>query len=330
VTLSATVVIVNFNAGDDLLRCLAALRAQTVPHPILIMDNASSDDSTRRAYDKYRDIRIVPLRRNLGFARAVNLAAARIAETADVMVTLNPDTIPREDFLEQLISPLGDNASLAATAGTLVFTSEPDIIASAGIRVHRNGVALDARLGERIEDGDPVPVFGASGGAAAYRLDTFRALGGYCEPFFLYLEDVDLAWRMRLQGKETLSVPAAIASHRYSRAAGEGSPLKRRLLARNRLWTMARCLPASAWRRDWMHILAFDALAASHALMTRDAAAARGRLEGVAGLLLRMHERRAIQQSATAGTSVVEWLAEPIRPTELLRLRRLTKRLASH
>src|SRR5206468_12688963 len=115
------------------------------------------------------------------------------------------------------------------------------------------------RLGERVtQAGEPLPVFGASGGAAAYRLDVFREIGGFCEPFFLYLEDVDFAWRLRLHGWEAVWAPAARATHVYSASAGEGSPLKRRLQARNRIWTLARCLPSEMWVRDWRAILAFD------------------------------------------------------------------------
>jgi GT2 family glycosyltransferase len=329
VSLATTVVIVNFNGGEHLLRCLSALGCQSMPHRTLIVDNASTDGSARRAFDAFPHVSIVPLRRNVGFARAVNLAASRIDDPTGIMVTLNPDTVPATDFLEQLIRPLRDNLAIAATAGTLVFASSPAVVASAGISVHRNGVALDARLGETVVPGDPYPVFGASGGAAAFRLTTFRSIGGFCPSFFLYLEDVDLAWRLRLAGHEVLAVPTAIAAHAYSASSVEGSPLKRRLLARNRIWTLARCLPSEVWNRDRRHIVAFDMAALGFGLIRRDVAALRGRAEGIAGMPVRLRERALIQTSATAQhEDIARWIEEPLSGARLLRLRRLTGELA--
>jgi GT2 family glycosyltransferase len=325
-----TVVIVNFNAGRHLLKCLAALRRQSYPHRVLVIDNASTDGSTRLAAAAHPEIQVVPLRRNVGFARAVNIAAQRVASANDIMVTLNPDTVPRADFLEEVVRPLEHDPELSSTAGTLVFSSAPTIVASAGVVVHRNGVALDARLGTTVSPGPPEPVFGPSAGAAAYRLSAFHGCGGFCEAFFLYLEDVDLAWRMRLLGLESLSVPTAIAEHAYSASAIEGSPLKRRLLARNRLWTLARCLPAERWSRDYPYIIAFDLLTLGYGVIARDTAALRGRAEGLATLPLRLLERAAIQRSATVcGEALDRWVQDPIAPRQLRKLRMLTRRLAS-
>jgi GT2 family glycosyltransferase len=324
-----SVVIVNHNAGDALPRCLSALRRQTLRHEVLVVDNASCDSSSREAFESFPETTFLPLRHNVGFSRAVNLGARRL--TADgVMVTLNPDTIPDDHFLESLVDPLLTNPEVAATAGTLVFTSAPDVIASAGVCVHRNGVALDYRLGERLDRDSPAePVFGVSGGAAAYRTSAFRTVGGFAEPFFLYLEDVDLSWRMRLQGWNAVSVPSAVARHDYSATSGEGSDLKRRLLARNRIWTLARCLPELIWARDRRQILAFDVLAMLHGLMRLDGATIRGRIEGIAALPARLCERRPIQQAAVVEPEELSrWIMPPVAPRELLRLRKLTGQLA--
>ncbi len=326
----ATVAIVNFNGGQTILRCLAALTSQIAPRDILIVDNASSDGSPRMIHDRFPEIGIVPLRRNVGFARAVNLAAAHIDHDG-ALITLNPDTIASPGFVEALVQPLSEHPRLGSTAGTLVFTSNPSIVASAGIRVHRNGVALDDRLGEPASQlGDNVrPVFGASGGAAAYRLSAFREAGGMCDAFFLYLEDVDLAWRLRLCGWESANVPAAVATHDYSSSSIEGSSFKRRLLARNRIWTLARCLPKEIWFRDRASILTFDLLTAGYGTVTLDSASLQGRAAAIAGLPFRLRERRSIHRGAVVGhEEIAKWIAPAISPRTLLELRRLTASLA--
>lgn len=326
-----TIVIVNFNGGRSILRCLDALTAQAKASDILVIDNASSDGSARRIHAAFPDIRLLPLRRNVGFARAVNIAADTVEHDGSIIV-LNPDTVPGYGFVVSLVEPLVHDPRLGSTAGTLVFSTNPAVVASAGIRVHRNGVAIDAGLGTRLDDNPNtiVPVFGASGGAAAYRLRAFREAGGFCESFFLYLEDVDLAWRLRLLGWKCVNVRAAIATHDYSSSAGEGSAFKRRLLARNRIWALARCLPREIWTRDRAAILAFDLLAAGHGTATLDTASLHGRAAAIAGLPWRLRERQSIQaRSGDGAESIAPWILPAISPRRLTSLRRLTRSLAS-
>lgn len=325
-----TVVVVNFNGGSTILGCLHALSSQLSPQDIIVVDNASSDSSPRLIHASFPEIRILPLRRNTGFARAVNIAASQIRHEG-ALITLNPDTVPGPSFVERLVEPLMHDSRLGSTAATLVFSSNPTIVASSGIRIHRNGVALDDRLGERVDSAaaESRPVFGASGGAAAYRLPAFRDVGGFCEPFFLYLEDVDLAWRLRLRGWGSVNIASAIATHDYSASSVEGSSFKRQLLARNRIWTLARCLPKEVWIRDRAAILAFDLLAAGFGTVTRDTASLKGRAIGLAGLPQRRRERSSIHLRTTADVSdLMNWIRPAVSPGRLLELRRLTASLA--
>jgi GT2 family glycosyltransferase len=323
------VVIVNYRSEEVLSRCLAALREQTISHSIQIIDNASDDGSPRRIYDEYPEVAMLPLRRNVGFARAVNIAAQR--SQSDVLVTLNPDTVPTPAFIEEITAPFAIRPELGSVAGTLLFESHPDIIASAGIDVHRNGVAIDALLGEKHDSHAPLaPVFGASAGAAAFRRDAFIRVGGLAEPFFMYLEDVDLAWRMRMQGFSCVWNPAASVLHRYSSSAVEGSSFKRRLLARNRIWTLVRCLPDEILKRDWPHICAFDGAALAYGVATLDRASLIGRAHSVAGILPRLSERRRIQEARSVEVDAIDrWIQSPISARRLLELRRLTGRFAA-
>lgn len=324
------VILVNFNAGPRLLTCLEALSRQTGPHTVTVVDNASTDGSTRAAHAAYPAHRYLPLRRNTGFSRAVNLAVER--SRAEVIILLNPDTTPDEDFVEQITRPFRSSVNkLGAVAGTLVFESRPDIVASAGIAVHRNGVAIDQGLGEPLDrNAEPRPVFGASGGAAAYLREAFLDAGGFPDVFFLYLEDVDLAWRLRLRGWESLWAPAAVARHAYSASAGEASPLKRRLLARNRIWTLTRCLPDELLSDDGLRIALFDCGAFGYSALARDWPALRGRLEALARLAPRLCERRQIQRRRIASLHEIEnWLQPSISPLRLRELRRLTASLAA-
>ena len=117
--------------------------------------------------------------------------------------------------------------------------------------------------------------------------------------------------------------------HDYSSSSIEGSSFKRRLLARNRIWTLARCLPKELWLRDRASILAFDLLTAGYGTVTRDSASLQGRADAIAGLPFRLRERSSIHSSATAGhAEIARWIAPAIAPRRLLVLRRLTASLA--
>lgn len=323
------VILVHYRHPEYLTACLDALLTQTMRTEIHVVDNSGDYDGTIALARKYPSVSFLPLRRNVGFAQAVNIAAARIDEVQGALITLNPDTIPKSDFIEQIVTPLAD-PSIDAVAGTLTFASAPQTIASAGIRVFRNGVALDALLGEPLGASHaPQDVFGPSGGAAAYRLSAFRAVGGFCGAFFLYLEDVDLAWRMRLRGCRSVWTPSAVATHVYSAASGEGSRFKRRLLSRNRIWTIARCWPTELWERYRAEVAWFDLRAVGWATLHADFALPQGRAEALLKLPMRLCERRTIQATATSAASEIEcWLEPSPSDRELLRLRRLTAELA--
>ena len=75
-------------------------------------------------------------------------------------------------------------------------------------------------------------------------------VGLFDEDFFAYLEDVDLAWRARLRGWRCVLAPEAVVAHAHSGTLGEGSPLKRYLLARNKIWTIAKNMPGSRLAMD--------------------------------------------------------------------------------
>lgn len=324
---SITVGIVNYNGADYLPALLESLEHQTVAHETIIVDNASTDGSARTAYERFPEHSYLPLRRNTGFARAANIIAERSA--TEIIVYVNPDTQLERDFVEQIAAPFAGNDRLASVAGTLVFESRPDLIASAGISLHGNGVAIDRLVGEAVRTGrEPEAIFGASGGAAAYRRSAFLEAGGFPEVFFMYLEDVDLAFRLQLQGWDSLWQPDAVARHAYSASAGEGSPFKRKLIARNRLWTLARCFPQALLPGRTHAILGYDLLALGYGLF-RDRSAAAGRAEAVARILPRWCERRAIDPDRGEVERIAGWLQPPISPRQLQHIRTLTAEYAT-
>ncbi len=324
-----SVVIVTYDGWPLLRECLRSLQHQSRrPAEVIVVDNGSHDGTRDHLLSQFPDVTLVAAGRNLGFAAGNNLGIARAR--GGLVVLLNNDTVAEPEFLARLVDPFDRDPRLGSVASTMVFSSAPDIIASAGIDVFDNGLALDRGLGLPRE-ACPVemPVFGASAGAAAYRRAALDDAGLFPESFFMYLEDVDLAWRLRLRGWDTVHAPAAVVRHDYSASAVEGSARKRFLLARNRLWVIARCAPGSLLRRCWWRIVRYDAQVFGYGIARLDHAAARGRIAGLLGLPARMAEREGIQSSMTVSNRELSlWLRPSLPGAELLRLRHLSAGLA--
>ena len=152
-------------------------------------------------------------------------------------------------------------------------------------------------------------MFAAPGAAPVFRRDVFDALGGYEERFFLYYEDVDLAFRAVLAGYHALLVPSARVTHRLG-ATTRSHARARFYVARNSVWCAVRCLPGARPRglaRRWALELRTNR---PRRLAPVEVA---GRLAGFAGLPRALRERRAIQGARTAPAEDVEaLLREPV------------------
>ncbi|HVB63444.1 MAG TPA: glycosyltransferase family 2 protein, partial [Nitrolancea sp.] len=239
-----SIVIVTFNGWPHVRRCLEAIEPElSAGVDVTAIDNGSTDGVPDRIRASFPWVQLIESSSNLGFAAGCNLGIRNTS--GEFVMLLNSDVVVQPGFVNELLAPFSEAPRLGASAAAMVFQRNPSIVASAGIEIFRNGLALDHRLGmQRAQLVDRQPVFGASGGAAAFRRTALDDVGLFPEAYFMYLEDVDLGWRLRLRGWNTILAANAIAEHASSASSGEGSPFKRRLLARNRIWLIARCYPS--------------------------------------------------------------------------------------
>ena len=234
------VVIVNYNGEALLPECLAALAAQTRPPvEIVVADNGSADGSLAllRAHP---GVRVLELGHNFGFGGGANRGVA--ATSAPWVCVLNSDATPAPDWLGQLLAAPRDARTWAL--GSVLVSARSGRIESAGDQYAPAGYAYKLLRDRPLEDlpAEPYPVFAAPGAAPVFRRDVFNALGGYEERFFLYYEDVDLAFRAVLGGWHALLVPSAHVTHRLG--ATTGSLARARFyVARNSVWCALRCMP---------------------------------------------------------------------------------------
>jgi GT2 family glycosyltransferase len=319
-----SVVIVSWNGMRQLPECLAALLPQLPSNAeVILVDNGSTDGTAAWVRSNHAHIRVIDLPKNLGFAGGIN--AGLRATRGELLLLLNDDAFVEPGFVEALLDVMERRPDVGAASGVLLFAHQPEIVASAGIRIRRDWLALDLWAGQRAADlpADLEPIMGPSGGAAIYRRALLEDIGLMEPNFFNYLEDVDLAWRALLRGWHSVVAPQARARHVYSATAGQGSPFKQRLLGRNRLRVIARCLPADLAARCLPAILAYDLLAIAYAMFTRRPAIIGGRLAALRDLPRLRRERHAIQSGRRVSTKeLARWIEPAAAPWGTLREQR--------
>ena len=218
---SSTLIIVNFNAGAELLRCLEAVAAQTVlPSRLLLVDNASIDGSLEKAREllaskpnlsAIADVCAHP--KNLGFAAANNQAIS-MCDT-EFVALLNPDAIPQPDWLENLLAASNRHPTAASFGSLQMLDSAAKIVDGLGDFYHPAGICWRRRHGKVLRTRDLVEdeTTSACAAAALYRRAAFMEVGGFDETFFCYVEDVDLGLRLRRRGYPAVFVPSAVVEH---------------------------------------------------------------------------------------------------------------------
>jgi len=230
-------VIVSFNTREDLLRCLGSL----LPIPrdlldeVLVVDNASSDDSVEAVRERYPEVRVIANPQNAGFARANNQG---LREThGELVLFLNSDAELRPGALQALVSALDRRPELGLVGprtlnsdGTVQVSYGPLLTPLAEWRQRRRVRAVSRRdpaalrrlEAEGRRDGSPDWL---SGSCLLARREALSAVGGFDEAFFLYEEDVDLCLRLRRAGWEIAYVAAAEVVHHLGRSSA-GQPTR--------------------------------------------------------------------------------------------------------
>ena len=242
---SIAVIVVNYNGGDMLLRCLHDLARQTWPDfKVIVVDNASSDDSMLRAEQEYPHIDAVRLEDNVGFAMGNNIGAD-LARDCNWIACLNPDAYAHPDWLKNLMQAAQTHPEFAMFGSQLILAPNPERLDGTGDIYHVSGAAWRRDHRRTLAEGhhNEEEIFAPCAAAALYRRDAFDAAGGFDNDFFCFFEDVDLAFRMRLLGYRCLYVPSAIVHHVSSAITGFQSDFTVYHGHRNLVWTFFKNMP---------------------------------------------------------------------------------------
>jgi GT2 family glycosyltransferase len=259
-----------------LLRAALAAGAAEEPDEIVVVDNASSDDTAHVAGEG--GARVVRLDERASYCRAMNAGIA--ACSGDAVALLQADTFVAPGYLRAGLAALGA-PGVGSVAPRLVRTLGPDPdqrteqLDTAGMVVDRrrkNGLVGHGTPAAAWSD--PAEVFGADGAAALYRreaLDDCAIDGEVFDPDLeRWASDADLAWRGRVLGWTSAYAPAALVHHvrAYSPSTRETmSVAARRMQFRNRYLMMVKNDSARELARDLPWVALYEALALGHVLL---------------------------------------------------------------
>jgi GT2 family glycosyltransferase len=246
-----TIVILNWNGRHLLPACLSALDAQTFrDFEVIVVDNGSQDGSPEWLTAQHPAVCLIQNSTNLGFATANNQGIR--TSRAPLVMLLNNDAYLAPDCLQVLVEAAERVAWAGMFACKILQHDTPERLDSAGIEVDRAGMAWNRGWGDLAANHTQVrEVFGPSAAAALYRRTMLDQIGLLDDDFFIYYEDVDLAWRAQWAGWRCLCVPEAVVEHVHSATTQRGSPFKRRLLSRNKWWAIAKNYPFS---QLWLYV----------------------------------------------------------------------------
>ena len=226
--MKAVAIVVAYDSGAALTRCLDALRTDGVE--VVVVNNGGAgpeiEDARRR-----EGVDVVDAGENRGFGAGCNRGAA--ATDAEALVFLNPDTVAQPGAVAALARRLED-PGVGVAQPRLRLLAQPELLNSSGNVVHLSGLAWPGGYGEpadALTELREIP--SASGAALAIRAELFRELGGFTEELFLYQEDLELCWRVRLRGLRIVLEPGADVLHDY--VLERADRRKEYYLERNRL-----------------------------------------------------------------------------------------------
>lgn len=221
--MQVSIIIVNYNTPDLVEQCLQSIaqRVHGCSYDVIVVDNASEDDSAKRL-SACKDIRLIVADSNLGFGKANNLGATKAS--GDILFFLNPDTILCNDAVTILLDYLAKNQQAGIVGGNLFDADKKPTHSFSRLfpSITQEMDFAAAQLYTRMKYGNnrqfnhtgkPLEVAFITGADLMIRRELFEEAEGFDKDFFMYYEDTALCYKVSQLGHKIISVPEAEIIH---------------------------------------------------------------------------------------------------------------------
>ena len=274
-----SIVILNWNGRKYLETFLPSVMASTYSNVrVVVIDNASSDDSISFLTVNYPAVEIISLSSNFGFARGYNEGLKRV--DSDYYILLNSDVEVQRNWIEPMVSLLESDQRIAACQPKLLQYHNKRVFEYAGAAggwldylryPFAKGRIFDVCEEDNGQYDKSEPIFWASGAAMFVRASVYRELGGLDEYFFAHQEEIDFCWRVQLAGYRIYSCPESTVFHVGGGTLPKGNAKKVFLNFRNNLIMMAKNMRVGeAFWKIWCRFF-LDAVSAIKSLFAGEA-----------------------------------------------------------
>lgn len=207
-----SVIVVNWNGKEHLEDCFSSLKEQTyAPLELLLIDNGSIDGSVEYVESCFPMVNILVNLENRGFGPAVNRGVKQAK--GEYVLFLNNDLFLDEQCIEEMVNMIKEK-KVGAIVPKILYFNDKNRINSFGNLINYLGLACPKYIDEEDKTNMQVEET-ACGGIFLIRKNLFKEVGGFDQEFFMYHEDHDLSWRIRLLGEKLMVNPKAVMYHKY-------------------------------------------------------------------------------------------------------------------
>lgn len=246
-------VVLNWNNGPDTLKCIGSLIQSNYPDlSILVIDNASSDNSLDVIIERYPEIEVLRNIKNFGFAGGNNTGISHaLMQGAQYILLLNNDAEVDTTTILKLVDRMKDDEAAGVVGAKIFYASDPEIIWFAGgiFDCHSgNAVHLGKDERDRGQFDHISEIDYATGCAMLVKAQVFKSIGLLDDRYFLYYEEIDFCMRARQAGFKVLFAPYAKVWHKVSASTGgKKTALGHYYFTRNRLFLCRKWLKGTEW-----------------------------------------------------------------------------------
>ena len=243
---TVSIIIPHYNGEDLLYNCIDSIykNISIKDFELIVVDNASTDDSINRIKSNFQNVKIISSNSNLGYSGGCNLGATHAS--GKYLLFLNNDTEHSNEWIEKLVHFLDSNSKIAAVQPKILNIHNKKLFDYAG----GAGGFIDkfcfpfvqGRIFHTLEEdhnqyNNPSRIFWASGAAFMIRSNIFKTLEGFDKVYFAYMEEIDLCWRAQAMGYKIYSVPDSFVYH-YGKQTIKENTIKSHYLNHRNSWIL--------------------------------------------------------------------------------------------